>query len=270
MSQPIEAPYQAFQRLLTGHFKEISGYRAVRKQGVADWLLIHTVSGRGRFGHAGGDLIAEPGDWVLLRPGTPHDYGVEPSLERWELVWAHFQPRPDWLPWLAWPSVADGLLKLHIEDGGTLGQQFMAVHHLLNGEHRRRDALAMNALEAVLLGCDTHNAQDTAPADARILRALEHIDRNLTEKLLIDDIARVVGLSPSRLAHLFRAETGQTVQGHIEARRMQLATDLLRRTSFPIKQIAAQAGFESPFYFSQRFRRFVGLSPLQYRMRPPA
>lgn len=270
MSQATEAPYQALQRLLTGHFREISGYRAVRMQGVADWLLIHTVSGRGRFGHAGGDLIAEPGDWVLLRPGTPHDYGVELSLERWELVWAHFQPRPDWLPWLAWPSIADGLFRLHIDDGGALGRQFLAVHHLLNGDDRRRDALAMNALEALLLACDAHNVYDTGQGDARILRALEHIDRNLTEKLVIDDIAETVGLSPSRLAHLFRAETGVTIQGHIEARRMQLATDLLRRTSFPIKQIAAHCGFDSPFYFSQRFRRFAGLSPLQYRMRPPA
>lgn len=270
MTQIVEAPYRALQRLLTGHFQEISGYRAVRRQGVTDWLLIYTVTGRGRFGHAKGDLIAEPGDLVLLRPGTPHDYGVEPSLERWELVWAHFQPRPDWLPWLAWPGVADGLFRLHIEDGGALCQQFLAVHHLLNSDHRRRDALAMNALEALLLGCDAHNEQDMTPGDARIHNALEHIDRNLTEKLLIDDIAGVVGLSPSRLAHLFRAETGLTVQGHIEARRMQVAADLLRRTSFPIKQVAAHCGFESPFYFSQRFRRFVGLSPLQYRMRPPA
>lgn len=269
MIQPVEAPYRALQRLLTGHFQEISGYRAVRRQGVADWLLIHTVSGRGRFGHLKGDLITEPGDWVLLRPGTPHDYGVEPSLERWELLWAHFQPRPDWLEMLAWPSIATGLLKLHIDDGDALGRQFLAVHHLLNSDHPRRDALAMNALEALLLGCDAHNEQDLTPGDSRIRCALEHIDRHLPQKLLIDDIAQVVGLSPSRLAHLFRAETGLTVQGHIEARRMQLATDLLRRTSFPIKQVAAHCGFESPFYFSQRFRRFAGLSPLQYRLRPP-
>src|SRR4051794_23219473 len=106
-SDIADAPYQAIDRLLTGHFQETSGYRAVRRQGVGDWLLIHTLGGRGRFGHPGGELIAEPGDWVLLKPGTPHDYGVEPTLERWELLWAHFQPRPDWLDWLAWSAVAD-------------------------------------------------------------------------------------------------------------------------------------------------------------------
>ena len=266
MAEIAEAPYQAVHRLLTGHFRQISGYRALRRRGVDDWLLIHTVTGRGRFGHGSGDLIAEPGDWVMLKPGTAHDYGVEASLERWELVWAHFQPRSDWLDWLAWPAIAPGLLRLHIEDGGRLAQQFADMHEVLNSPHPRHEALAMNALEAVLLGCDQHNPRhDISQGDTRIRKALEHIDAHLQEKLLIDDIAATVGLSPSRLAHLFRDETGQTLQGHIEARRMQRAADLLRRTGFPIKQIAAHCGFDSQFYFSQRFRRFSGLSPIQFR-----
>src|SRR5687768_9962367 len=136
MSAIAEVPYQATNALLTGHFMETSGYRAMRRHGVGDWLLIHTLSGRGRFGHAGGDLIAEPGDWVLLRPNAPHDYGVEPSLERWELVWAHFPPRPERLDWLAWPAMAKGLLRLRLTDPG-LARQFMAVHHLLDTQHRR-------------------------------------------------------------------------------------------------------------------------------------
>ncbi|MNY82742.1 DNA-binding transcriptional regulator AraC [compost metagenome] len=44
-----------------------------------------------------------------------------------------------------------------------------------------------------------------------------------------------------------------------------MAADLLWRTSFPVKQVAASAGFESQFYFSQRFRRWMGVSPLQFR-----
>ncbi|WP_051960412.1 helix-turn-helix domain-containing protein [Devosia riboflavina] len=269
MSEIAEAPYQAVQRLLTGHFHEISGYRAVRRRGVGDWLLVLTTGGRGRFGHAGGDLLVEPGDWVLLRPGTPHDYGVEAALERWELVWAHFQPRADWVDWLAWPSVAEGLMHLRIEGeaGERLGRQFLGVHELLNSGERRREALAFNALETLILGCDAVQAREEQAFDGRIRRALDHIEGRLGEKLLIEDIGLAVGLSASRLAHLFRAETGTTVQAHIEARRMQVAADLLRRTSFPIKQVAASAGFESPFYFSQRFRKVMGLSPLQFRQR---
>lgn len=266
MIEVAESPHRTVLNLLTGHFRETSGYRAMRRQGVGDWLLIHTVSGRGRFGHAGGELIAEAGDWVLLRPGTPHDYGVEASLQRWDLVWAHFQPRPDWLAWLNWPPVTDGLLRLHIDGtaGEALAAQFLDVHALLSSQRVRREAFAMNALEAVLLGIDAHNAK-AAPGDPRIRRAMDYLDSHLTEKILIEDVAGAIGLSPSRLAHLFKDETGRTLQSYLEARRMQVAADLLRRTSFPIKQVAAAAGFESQFYFSQRFSRWTGLSPLAFR-----
>ena len=262
-----EAPHQAVLQLLTGHFHETSGYRAIRRQGVGDWLLIHTMDGSGRFGHAGGDLIAHPGDWVLLRPGTPHDYGVEPVLQRWDLVWAHFQPRADWLALLAWPEIAPGLMRLRIpgEPGVRIARQFLDVHHLLNGALARREAFAMNALEAVLLACDAHADRPERIGDGRIAKAVAYLESHLAEKVTIDAVAAAVGLSPSRLAHLFREETGQTLQATIEARRMQVAADLLERTSFPVKQIAAEVGFDSQFYFSQRFRRWAGLSPARFR-----
>ncbi|KQT46013.1 hypothetical protein ASG47_13830 [Devosia sp. Leaf420] len=268
MNEMAESPYQSARRLLTGHFDETSGYRAVRRRGVGDWLLVHTTGGRGRFGYAGGELIVEAGDWVLLRPGTPHDYGVEATLERWELVWAHFQPRTEWLDWLAWPVVSGGLMHLRIEDAG-LAAQFAGVHAVLTGSQLRREALAFNALEAVLLGCDGYNEREAQAGDGRVRKALDFIEDRLAEKLLIDDVAEAVGLSASRLAHVFREETGETVQGHIEARRMQLAADLLQRTSFPVKQIAASAGFESQFYFSQRFKKWMGGSPLRFRQQTP-
>jgi AraC-like DNA-binding protein len=47
-------------------------------------------------------------------------------LQRWELVWAHFQPRPEWFAWLNWPVVADGLMRLRIDgsDGDAIARQF--------------------------------------------------------------------------------------------------------------------------------------------------
>ena len=74
-----------------------------------------------------------------------------------------------------------------------------------------------------------------------------------------------VGLSTSRLAHLFREQSGQTPQQYLEGLRMQRATELLRRTGFSIKQIADAVGFESQFYFSQRFKARTHQSPSSFR-----
>ena len=81
MTDPFDTPHLTVLRLITGHFRETSGYRAYRQNGVEDWLLIYTVSGRGRFGYGAGEIIVHPGDWTLLRPGTMHDYGVWVNLD---------------------------------------------------------------------------------------------------------------------------------------------------------------------------------------------
>ena len=201
----------------------------MRRDGVGDWLLIATLSGKGRFGHAEGELVVEPGEWVLIRPGTPHDYGVEASLKQWELLWVHFQPRPHWLPWLNWPAVAPGLFKLTIDE--TTLERFREVHRLFISDLRRSDTFAMNALEAVLLECDRQNPlAATSSYDERICRAMDYLERNIARKTTLADIAGAVGLSSSRLAHLFREQTGQTPQQYLEGIRMQRASELLRRT----------------------------------------
>ena len=251
--------------LLVGHFHEGSSYGIFRRDGVGDWLLIATVSGKGRFGYEGGELITAPGDWVLIRPGTPHGYGVEATLKRWELLWVHFQPRPHWLPWLDWPAVSPGLFKLAIGDGRTM-DRFREVHRHFTGDIRRSEAYAMNSLELLLLECDHQNPLAAMSSyDPRIRRAMDYLERSLARKVTLADLAAAVGLSTSRLAHLFREQSGQSPQQHLEGLRMQRAAELLKRTGLSIKLISDSVGFDSQFYFSQRFKARTGQSPSSYR-----
>ncbi|KQU92970.1 helix-turn-helix domain-containing protein [Devosia sp. Root105] len=265
MAQPHEFSHTPVIRLLTGHYRETSGYRVHRPDGVGDWLLILTITGAGRFGHVGGELISGPGDWVLIRPGTLHDYAVAPAAAGWELLWVHFHPRAHWLEWLDWPAIAPGLMLLR-PDPPKAAERFHEVHRLLHGDLRQREAFAMHALEGLLLECDLMNPlAATSHYDARVRRAMDYLDGNLASKVLLDDVAAAVGLSSSRLAHLFTAETGQSVQRYLEMRRMQRASELLARTGFSVLQIAETVGFDSQFYFSQRFKRWTRQSPLAFR-----
>jgi AraC family transcriptional regulator of arabinose operon len=266
MRKSVQSGYTGALQLLAGHFHEGSGYRIVRREGVGDWLLIATLDGKGRFGHAGGDLIAEPGDWVLIRPGTFHDYGVEASLRRWDLLWVHFQPRAHWLPWLNWPSVAPGLMRLTLPK--ETENRFREVHRYFTGDLHRREAYAMNALEAMLLDCDRHNPlASRSRYDERVQRAMDYLERNFNRRTTLADVASAAGLSASRLSHLFREQTAQTPQHYLETVRMRYAAELLERTGFSVKQIADAVGYESAFYFSLRFKERTTFSPTSYRAR---
>ena len=87
-----------------------------RPHGTHDWLLMLTTGGRGRFGTRRGDLFAEPGDAVLIKPGMPHDYGLEDARRRWDIRWAHFVPRAEWLQLLEWPDQG-GVMRLRLKGG---------------------------------------------------------------------------------------------------------------------------------------------------------
>ncbi|WDR05532.1 helix-turn-helix domain-containing protein [Devosia rhodophyticola] len=226
--------------------------------------MVYTAGGMGRFGHEGGEIIVQQDDWVLIPPGARHDYGVESSLAHWELVWVHFDPHPQWLNCLNWPVVHGGLMHLNI--GGSVGRgvasRFMQVHQLHNSTLHRREAIAINALEDVLLQCDQHNPGAVRDhGDDRVSNAIGFMEQNLQKNIGVDDIAAAVGLSTSRLAHLFRAESGRTPQNYLESLRMRRAAEMLGRTNFRVKHIAATVGYENPLYFSLRFKAWAQKVP---------
>jgi AraC family transcriptional regulator of arabinose operon len=268
-----ETPPRKVSTLVTGRYAENAGYSVWRTAGTRDWLLIHTLAGRGRFGFDGGELNAIPGDTVLLRPGARHDYGVEPVEASWELVWAHFQPRPAWMELLDWPQQAPGLFCLRLGNrsrAAEIADRLLATHARASGALRRGEDLAMNALEEVLLWCDALNPRsEQARVDERLQAVMDHVCLHLGEEMRLAHLARIGDLSESRLSHLFKEQMGCSPLQFVELQRVNRAKQLLAVTSKSVKQIAFELGYASPFYFSLRFKRATGESPSAYRQGLP-
>ncbi|HYF51907.1 MAG TPA: arabinose operon transcriptional regulator AraC [Planctomycetota bacterium] len=264
-----ETPYTPVTQVVCGHIVGGPRYHGYRPRGTREWLLIYTVKGRGRFGHAGGDLLAQPGDMVLIKPQTPQDYGIEAELQHWELLWAHFNPRPEWLQWLEWPEDAPGLLRISVYDASvrrSIVQCFRETLSMAASPMRLRESFAMNALERVLLMCDAVNPRSRESSlDARVRKAMNYVCSNLSSRIDRAALARESSLSVSRLSHLFRAEVGMSLRQFVERQRLERAAQLLQMTSLSIKEIAFSLGFDNPFYFTLRFKQHFGSSPRAYR-----
>lgn len=239
-----------YEGLLAGHYVREAGYARRRPGGTDDWLLIGTLAGEGRFAIDDGEITAPPGSLTLLAPGTTHDYGTGDS---WELLWVHFHPPTDWLDLLRWPAVAPGIGQIH----GSFEESFREVVRLA-GTRRR---FAMNALERLLLLAEP---ESSLQLDERIQKVIEHIQEHLGRPITVEALARLVHLSPSRFAHLFRAETGLPPMEYVTQRRIERARLLLARTSLSVGEVASAVGME-PFVFSARFKAQTGVSPRAYR-----
>ncbi|MEW9555949.1 helix-turn-helix transcriptional regulator [Nonomuraea sp. NPDC050783] len=103
--------------------------------------------------------------------------------------------------------------------------------------------------------------------DERVRRVLAIIAARPAAPHSVASLARAVALSPSRLAHLFAARTGDTPMRAVRRARLRHAAGLLEVTDLDVGQVAAASGFASPFHFSRAFRRAYGLPPRDYRAR---
>ena len=74
--------------------------------------------------------------------------------------------------------------------------------------------------------------------DRRIRRVATVLEQQYRDPPSIEQLADEVGLSASRLAHLFREEVGRSIQGYILERRLMMAAMLIVQTHERISQIA--------------------------------
>jgi AraC family transcriptional regulator len=82
-----------------------------------------------------------------------------------------------------------------------------------------------------------------------------------------EEIAREVGVHRVHLARSFRAATGLSMGAFVRRLRLEWTADQLVRTSKPLVELAAEAGFADQSHFTRLFRAKTGMTPALYRQR---
>ena len=96
-------------------------------------------------------------------------------------------------------------------------------------------------------------------------RVEAHIDTNLARKVLIDDLARLVGLSNGQFCRAFKSTFGMPAHVYLMHRRIEVAQGLMLRSSAPLSEIALRCGMSDQAHFTRTFRRVVGETPCLWR-----
>ena len=98
-----------------------------------------------------------------------------------------------------------------------------------------------------------------------ISRARMRIRESLESDLTIQQIAEELGVSYSNLRKLFKEHTGLSPATYQQELRLLRAKELLTTTELSIKEIAYRLNFESPDYFSAKFKAKMGIKPSEVR-----
>lgn len=97
----------------------------------------------------------------------------------------------------------------------------------------------------------------------RALVALVH--SAYAEDVSIQAFAAEHGVSLAYFSRLFKDEVGVTFSDYLTGVRIEKAKELLARRDLRLSDISALVGYEDSKYFSQIFRKVVGVAPLDYQ-----
>lgn len=248
--------------LAFGWYPEARGHRMQRRH-HPNHLLIWCVAGQGRVQVGEAQHAVRAGDLVLLPAGQAHAYQAD-AKQPWSIYWVHYDGRlaaqfSDFLAMDA-PVVQLGALPSLVAEFESLLALRHAGYALPPFVH---GASLLKALLTGLTGSIARAAREAGNMDLAALNAL--MQRRLDATLNLDELAREAHLSKYHFVRRFRELTGHTPIQHFIYLKMQHACRLLDGTEEPVKRVAAQVGYDDPYYFSRLFKRVIGVSPQQYR-----
>lgn len=250
-----------------GYYPNASFHFRKRENGCDQNILIFCVKGEGWFEVDGKHFTIQKNQYFILPESTPHAYGAAEN-NPWSIYWLHFagekaalfnqnNTTPQDIDFSSDPRYADRLLLFE-----------EILHHLKNGYSTDDYEYASICLWQ-LLGSFQYLSK------FRTVKRIKHrnlIDTsiswmhdNLEKQLTLLQMADHVDLSESHFSLMFKRKTGVPPLVFFTRLKVQKACQLLDFSDKRIKEIAAELGYEDPYYFSRVFRQVMDISPIQYR-----
>jgi YesN/AraC family two-component response regulator len=111
------------------------------------------------------------------------------------------------------------------------------------------------------------NNSESASENEIIKSALDYIHSNIEKKITLEKVAAYVHISSNYLCCLFKENTGFKFCEYINICRINISKEFLHNSSSSLEIISFRCGFNSQSHFSTTFKKYVGVSPNEYRRR---
>ena len=99
----------------------------------------------------------------------------------------------------------------------------------------------------------------------QLQKAIHYIEEHYDEQLTVRDVAKYISFSPTHFSRLFKKETGRNFVDYVAFTRLIKSLPFLRKYDYTVEKISSTCGFNTPNYYSLTFKKYVGISPTDYR-----
>lgn len=234
-------------------------------------LFLQTGGGT-EFDTPGGTFVLRAGDLCIMPAGVPH--GEKPlDLRTRYGILVFMKAGADAL---AGRARADRQGQIHSMDATLIPAGAEAFRILesagaaarLHPDHRQAHLRALvEAFLTAAISLVLHPGLGKRdPVPHLVSEAEKWIRLHISQpEITVAAAAKSLSCSPDHLSRLFRAAHGIGLNAWMTKERIQLACDLLARSSHNISEIAWSCGFRRPSYFIRVFRARVGQTPREWR-----
>lgn len=130
-------------------------------------------------------------------------------------------------------------------------------------EHMQLKGLVMILLSYFM----KHSQPKSEAQDQRLLRAVQYVQQHISEPPDIDRLANLVCVTRSQLTRIFHRTFDIPPLQYVLRKKIQHAQAQLLTTGMSVQQIAHEVGFDDASYFIRLFRKTIGFTPQEYRLR---
>ena len=129
-------------------------------------------------------------------------------------------------------------------------------------------------VSSVFIYSITNNATDPQPfvsfgrlaqREPRVASAIRLMEARIDSPVTIAAIAKNIKISARRLETLFNNQLGLGPAAYFTRLRLKTAERLLKDTNLNVQEIGLRTGYSSMASFSRAFKKFSGISPIQFR-----
>ncbi len=238
-----------------------------------EWEISWIISGHGVRMIGNRQETFQEGEVLMIPPDLPHCWQFDTSDDVIENTTLLFSPI--WLEQLPslFPEFKESVVKIQSQheavrfSGETL-QKLQNINRQMIGMDAVSRLLSSLEMLTIIAGTDDKRVVGFAKfseAEERLHRIENYISCNYNRDINIDLIARHIGMNRSSLCSFFKRQTGKTIIEAINERRLNAASNLLRKHTLSITQICYDCGFKDTSYFFRLFKSEFGMTPKKYR-----
>ena len=154
------------------------------------------------------------------------------------------------------------LRELGLRDGER-SESNMEINRTIYGFHKLTELAAWTREYIMELTALCYDAR-RVPVKQNILKVAKYLENHFHEKILLEEMANYVYMSPSYFSVLFKQYTGKSFSDYLLDIRMEKAGFLLKE-SYKVTDVAERVGYHDIRHFSKSFKKYYGVNPSDFK-----